>query len=158
MDRYDFKLVGKQEMLVPYNAFKLIYAKDPYATTTPNHLNPDYVRWEPHRVWVVEATLKADKRHIYAKRTFYIDEDSWIAVASDMYDARGQLYRAGFVYTNPSYEVPAPASMGQSFHDFTTGGYNMTGLMGAYTVGLKYTDPMSANAWSADALAGSGVR
>ncbi|MDM0110126.1 DUF1329 domain-containing protein [Variovorax sp. J22R24] len=158
MDRYDFKLVGKQEMLVPYNTFKLVYAKDPYAVTTPNHLNPDYVRWEAHRVWVVEATLKADKRHIYAKRTFYVDEDSWIAVASDQYDARGQLYRAGFVYTNPSYEVPAPASMGQSFHDFTTGGYNMTGLMGAYGVGLKYTDPMSATAWSADALAGSGVR
>lgn len=158
MDRYDFKLVGKQEMLVPYNAFKLIYAKDPYATTTPNHLNPDYVRWEPHRVWVVEATLKADKRHIYAKRTFYIDEDSWIAVASDEYDARGQLYRAGFVYSNPAYEVPAPTSVGQSFHDFTTGGYNMTGLMGAYNVGLKFMEPQSANAWSADALAGSGVR
>ncbi|MDM0050459.1 DUF1329 domain-containing protein [Variovorax sp. J22R115] len=158
MDRYDFKLVGKQEMLIPYNTFKLVYAKDPYAVTTPNHLNPDYVRWEAHRVWVVEATLKADKRHIYAKRTFYVDEDSWIAVASDQYDAREQLYRAGFVYTNPSYEVPAPASMGQSFHDFTTGGYNMTGLMGAYSVGLKYTDPMSATAWSADALAGSGVR
>jgi hypothetical protein len=158
MDRYDFKLVGKQEMLVPYNTFKLVYAKDPYAVTTPNHLNPDYVRWEAHRVWVVEATLKEGKRHIYAKRTFYVDEDSWIAVASDQYDARGQLYRAGFVYTNPSYEVPAPAGTGQSFHDFTSGGYNMTGLLGAYNVGLKYTEPQSANAWSADALAGSGVR
>ncbi|MDM0082891.1 DUF1329 domain-containing protein [Variovorax sp. J31P179] len=158
MDRYDFKLVGKQEMLIPYNTFKLVYAKDPYAATTPSHLNPDFVRWEQHRVWVVEATLKADKRHIYAKRTFYVDEDSWIAVASDMYDARGQLYRAGFVYTNPSYEVPAPSSMGQSVVDFNTGGYNVIGLMGAYNVGLKYTDPMSATAWSADALAGSGVR
>ena len=158
LDRYDFKLVGKKEMLIPYNAFKLVYAKDPYAVTTPNHLNPDFVRWEPHRVWVVEATLKADKRHIYAKRTFYVDEDSWVAVASDMYDARGQLYRASFVYTNPSYEQPAPAAVGQSFHDFTSGGYNMTGLVGAYNVGVKYTDPQSANAWSADALAGSGVR
>ncbi|MGJ7512065.1 DUF1329 domain-containing protein [Variovorax sp. GT1P44] len=158
MDRYDFKLVGKQEMLVPYNTFKLVYAKDPYAVTTPNHLNPDFVRWEAHRVWVVEATLKADKRHIYTKRTFYVDEDSWVAVASDMYDARGQLYRAGFVYTNPSYELPAPSAMGQSFHDFTSGGYNMTGLLGAYNVGVKFTEPQSANAWSADALAGSGVR
>jgi hypothetical protein len=87
-----------------------------------------------------------------------VDEDSWVAVASDMYDARGQLYRAGFVYTNPSYELPAPSAMGQSFHDFTTGGYNMTGLLGAYNVGVKFTDPLSANAWSADALAGSGVR
>ena len=76
MDRYDFKLVGKQEMLVPYNSFKLVFAKDPMAVTTPNHLNPDYVRWELHRVWVVEATLKEGKRHIYAKRVFYVDEDS----------------------------------------------------------------------------------
>ncbi|MGR4867978.1 DUF1329 domain-containing protein [Variovorax sp. LARHSF232] len=158
MDRYDFKLVGKKEMLVPYNTFKLVYAKDPYAVSTPSHIHPDYVRWEAHRVWVVEATLKADKRHIYAKRTFYVDEDSWVAVASDMYDARGQLYRASFVYTNPSYELPAPAAMGQSFHDFTTGGYNVMGLLGAYNVGVKFIDPLSANAWSADALAGSGVR
>jgi hypothetical protein len=158
MDRYDFKLVGKKEMLVPYNAFKLVYAKDPYAVTTPNHINPDYVRWDAHRVWVVEATLKADKRHIYAKRTFYVDEDSWVAVAADMYDARGQLYRAGFVYTNPAYELPAPSAMGQSFHDFTSGSYNMIGLLGAYDVGVKFMDPLSANAWSADALAGAGVR
>jgi hypothetical protein len=158
MDRYDFKLVGKQEMLVPYNTFKLVYAKDPFAVTTPNHLNPDYVRWEAHRVWVVEATLKADKRHIYAKRVFYVDEDSWIALASDQYDARGQLYRASYHYTNPSYEVPAPAAVGQSFHDFSSGGYNMNGLLGAYSVGLKYIEPQSANAWTADALAGAGVR
>jgi hypothetical protein len=158
MDRYDFKLVGKKEMLVPYNTFKLVYAKDPYAVTTPNHLNPDFVRWELHRVWVVEATLKADKRHIYARRTFYVDEDSWIAVASDEYDARGQLFRAGFVYTTPSYDQPAPSDVGQSFNDFTSNGYNMTGLVGAYKVGLKYTDPLSANAWTPDGLAGAGVR
>ena len=158
MDRYDWKLVGKREMLIPYNSFKLVYAKDPYATTTPGHLNPDYVRWELHRVWVVEATLKADKRHIYAKRTFYIDEDSWVAVASDEYDAKGNLFRAGFVYTNPAYEVPAPAATAQSFHDFVTGGYNVTGLLGAYDIGLKFIEPLPATAWTGDALAGAGVR
>ena len=77
LDRYDFKLIGKKEMLVPYNAFKLAYAKDPYAATTPGVLNPDCVRWELHRVWVVEATLKPGLRHVYAKRVFYVDEDSW---------------------------------------------------------------------------------
>ena len=74
----------------------------------PNHLNPDLVRWEQHRVWVVEATLREGKRHVYSKRTFYIDEDSWAAVASDEYDARGQMYRAGFAYMAPSYDLPAP--------------------------------------------------
>ena len=158
MDRYDWKLLGKREMLIPYNSFKLVYAKDPYAVTMPSHLNPDFVRWELHRVWVVEATLKADKRHIYAKRVFYIDEDSWVAVASDEYDAKGNLFRAGFVYTNPAYDVPAPAATGQSFHDFVTGGYNITGLLGAYDIGLKFIEPLPATAWTGDALAGAGVR
>ena len=121
MDRYDFKLVGKQEMIVPYNAFKLVYAKDPHEATTPNHLNPDFVRWELHRVWVVEATLKEGKRHIYAKRMFYIDEDSWAAVASDQYDARGALFRSGFLHTSPCTTLPAPNASTQSFHDFSSG-------------------------------------
>jgi len=158
MDRYDWKLVGKREMLIPYNSFKLGYAKDPYAATTPGHLNPDFVRWEAHRVWVVEASLKDGKRHIYAKRVFYIDEDSWVAVASDQYDARGQLFRAGFIYTMPAYDVPAPMTTAQSFHDFISGGYNVTGLMGAYDVGQKYMDALPAMQWTADALAGAGVR
>ncbi len=66
------------------------------------------MRWELHRVWVVEATLKADKRHIYSKRVFYIDEDSWTALASDQYDARGQLYRSSFAFPSYSYDVQAP--------------------------------------------------
>jgi hypothetical protein len=158
MDRYEWKLLGKREMIIPYNAFKLVYAKDPFAATTPGHLNPDFVRWEQHRVWVVEATLKGDKRHIYSKRVFYVDEDSWVAVASDQYDARGALFRSGFVYTNPSYDVSATATTGQSFHDFVSGIYNISGLLGAYDVGLKFVEPQSATAWTADALAGAGVR
>lgn len=158
MDRFDWKLVGKREMYVPYNDFKLAYAKDTAAATTPGHLNPDYVRWELHRVWVVEATLKADKRHIYSQRTFYVDEDSWAALASDEYDARGQLFRAGFLYLNTAYEVPAPATNTQAFYDFTTGGYNVAGLLGPYSIGLQFIAPLSSAQWSADALAGAGVR
>jgi len=112
MDRYDWKLLGKKEMLVPYNSYKLMAAKDSFAVTTPGHLNPDFVRWELHRVWEVEATLKAGKRHIYAKRVFYVDEDSWIAVASDQYDARGQLFRSGFNFTKDNYDLPRPRGHG----------------------------------------------
>ena len=98
IDRFDWKLVGKKEMYVPYSSYRLTYHKTAADITKPNHLNPDLVRWELHRVWVVEATLKPDKRHIYSKRVFYLDEDSWTALASDQYDARGQLYRS----TSPS--------------------------------------------------------
>ena len=108
MERFDFKLVGKKEMLVPYNAYAAVYQAKQDDLLKPNHLNPDLVRWELHRVWIVEATLKEGKRHVYSKRTFYLDEDSWAAVASDEYDARGQLYRTGFAYMAPSYDLPAP--------------------------------------------------
>ncbi|MEZ0307011.1 MAG: DUF1329 domain-containing protein, partial [Ramlibacter sp.] len=108
MDRFDFKLVGKKEMIVPYNAYAAVYQAKQDELLKPNHLNPDLVRWELHRVWVVEATLREGKRHVYSKRTFYLDEDSWAALASDEYDSRGQLYRVGFAYMAPSYDQPAP--------------------------------------------------
>ena len=94
MDRFDWKLVGKKEMYVPYNGYKLMYAKDIKPALTPNHVNPDFMRWELHRVWVVEATLKPGQRDLYSKRVFYLDEDSWVALAADQYDAKGQLYRS----------------------------------------------------------------
>ncbi len=68
IDRFDWKLIGKKEMYVPYSSYRLTYHKTAADITKPNHLNPDLVRWELHRVWVVEATLKPDKRHIYSKR------------------------------------------------------------------------------------------
>ncbi len=77
-DRYDWKLIGKKEMIISYNNYKMNSKSIKYTDLVrPGHLNQDLVRYEPHRVWVVEATLKAGKRHVYAKRTFYVDEDSW---------------------------------------------------------------------------------
>ena len=87
---------------------------------------PDLVRWELHRVWVVEATLKPGKRHIYSKRMFYLDEDSWTALASDQYDARGQLYRSSFAYQSYSYDVQAPFGDTFAIYDFSSGVYNIT--------------------------------
>lgn len=158
MDRYDWKLLGKREMLVPYNTFRLAYARDSASVTTPGHLNPDLVRWELHRVWVVEATLQPGKRHLYSRRVIYVDEDSWIALASDEYDARQQLLRAGFVYLSTVYEIPAPSITTQSFHDFNSGSYSVLGLMGPHGVGVTFPPPLPGAEWSADALAGSGVR
>ena len=157
LDRFDFKLVGKKEMYVPYGNYKLTYYAMPADVTKPGHINPDLVRWELHRVWVVEATLKPDKRHVYSKRVFYIDEDTWQALASDQYDGRGQLYRSGYSYPSYSYDVQAPFVDTQSFYDFSSGMYNITGLVSAK--GVKYLSEMPAdNFWSADALAGAGVR
>src|SRR6478672_5418978 len=158
MDRFDFKLVGKKEMYVPYNDYQAVYLSKQDDLLKPNHLNPDLVRWEMHRVWVVEATLKEGKRHVYSKRTFFLDEDSWTALASDEYDARGQLYRSSFAFQSYSYDVQAPFGDTFVIYDFNSGAYNITGLFGTYG-GLKYmTELPRDTAWTADALAGNGLR
>lgn len=157
LDRYDFKLVGKKEMYVPYNTYKLNYHEKASDITTPNHVNPDLMRWELHRVWVVEATLKPGKRHIYSKRTFYLDEDSWIALASDEYDANGKLYRGAFAHMAYSYDVQAPNSDNHMFYDFVSGNYNILGMYGPYG-GVKYIEPLSKAQWAPESLAGAGIR
>lgn len=94
IDRYDWKLVGRKEFYVPYNANLLDSRGNTYKDILkPAHMNPDLLRFELHRVWVVEATLKPDLRHVYARRVFYLDEDSWSALAVDHYDGRGALWR-----------------------------------------------------------------
>jgi hypothetical protein len=116
------------------------------------------VRWELHRVWVVEATLKPGKRHIYSKRTFFLDEDSWMAIASDEYDASGKLYRSSFAFQSQSYDVQAPFGDTFAIYDFSSGAYNISGLFGI-SGGLKYMTTLPRDsAWTADALAGAGVR
>jgi hypothetical protein len=157
MERFKFKLVGKKELFVPYNAYKLAYASTPENVFKPNHLNPDYVRWERHRVWVVEATLAEGKRHIYSKRTFYLDEDSWVAVATDAYDGRGQLYRAGFAYIAPSYEVPAPFADLNGHYDLAAGIYGLS-YYTAGTGGVRYVPALPEKEFTPESLAGSGVR
>ena len=123
----------------------------------PKHMNPDLERWELHRVWVVEATLKEGKRHIYAKRVLYIDEDSWIIVATDQYDARGQLFVSQF--------MPTPWDM-TSWHrrlrcsTTTTSSRAITAsrACAACTSRLFYNDGLPEREWSPDSLAGAGVR
>ncbi|MCY1263192.1 hypothetical protein D9M68_177640 [compost metagenome] len=157
LDRYDWKLVGKQEMVVPYNTYKLTYAKDAKSVTTPNHLAPDYVRWEKHRVWVVEGTLKSGARHIYAKRRFYLDEDSWVALASDQYDARGQLYRGSFAFLSQSYDKQVPDSTPFMIYDLVGNSYNINGIVGPYG-GIHYVAPLAKSQWASESLAGAGIR
>jgi len=96
VDRYQWKLIGKQEMIIPYNNNALVTAKVDEAFSK-SHLNPDKLRWELHRVWVVEANLAPGKRHAVPKRRFYFDEDSWVLVLMDGYDAEGKLWRTSQV-------------------------------------------------------------
>lgn len=157
MDRYDWKLVGKKEVYVPYNTYRFTYHDKPEEVFQPKFINPDVVRWELHRVWVVDATLKEGQRHIYSRRTFYVDEDSWNIVAADQYDGRGQLWRPGFAYLTQNYDVPAPISMTSGHYDLISGSYYMNVWPGAH--GLKVSGALTPDSqWTADSLAGAGVR
>lgn len=158
MERFNFKLMGKKEMIIPYNDYKMVYDCKSADLLKPNHLNPDLVRWEKHRVWVVEATLKPGKRHLYSKRVFYLDEDSWNAVASDEYDGRGQLYRVSFAYVTPSYDVPAPYADVQGGYDLISDIYFLNAWPAENAGGFRYTAKMPDKDWSPEALAGSGIR
>jgi hypothetical protein len=117
-DKYDWKLLGKKEMLVPYNTYKLADRSLKYKQILEaNHLNQDLVRYEPHRVWVVEATLKPGQRHIYAKRVFYIDEDSWGILASDIYDGRGELWRVQEAHALQRYDILSALQVSEVSYD-----------------------------------------
>ncbi|GLR66081.1 hypothetical protein GCM10010909_07590 [Acidocella aquatica] len=94
MDRYDWKLIGKKEMYTPYNNNKL-YLATPQEGHGQHFINPDLLRWELHRVWIVEATLSPGKRNVMAKRRFYIDEDTWTVLLGDTWDAEGNYWHFG---------------------------------------------------------------
>ena len=129
MDRYDWKLVGKSEMYVPYNSYKAHAGNINFNDLVkPGHLNPNYLRYELHRVWVVDATLKAGKRHINKRRTFYFDEDSWQILATDHYDAAGALWRVSEAHCINYYEQPVFWSTIEAHHDLKSGRYIANGL------------------------------
>ena len=129
MDRFDWRIVGKREMYVPYNAYDA-HSGDltPEDLVRPGHLNPEHMRYELHRVWVVEATLKEGTRHINSRRTYYLDEDSYQIVLIDHYDSRGQLWRASEAHTINYYDVPTYWSSIETHLDLLSGRYVATGI------------------------------
>jgi len=128
-NRYNWTLKGKQELLIPYNDYRLHSDKLNYDDIIqPGHINPDLVRYEKHRVWVVEANLKNNTRHTYKKRVFYIDEDSWQVAIADIYDNRDELYRVAVAHGLNYYEVPTQWSTLEVYHDFQSRRYIAMGL------------------------------
>ena len=128
-NRYNWVLKGKKELLIPYNDYRLHSDKVKYdEILQPGHINPELVRYEKHRVWVVEANLKENTRHTYKKRVFYIDEDSWQVAITDIYDNRDELYRVGISHTINYYEVPTLWSTLDVYHDLQSRRYLALGL------------------------------
>jgi hypothetical protein len=154
MDRFDFKLAGKKEMFIPYNVYKFLNEPTDQLFAE-HHANPDPLRYELHRVWVVEATLKPGARHVNSKKVFYLDEDSWSIVAYQGYDQAGKLVRAQWFPLVQAYDIPAPMNINQLIYDFVKQAWALEiGVDG----GFHKTGPLPANYFTADAMAGRGVQ
>ncbi|GGO85303.1 hypothetical protein GCM10011348_33510 [Marinobacterium nitratireducens] len=153
-ERYDWTLVGKREMYVPYNNNGLnSIAHSIEDVYTPGAVNSDLTRYELHRVWVVEAKLKPEARHLYAKRVFFIDEDSWTILATDKYDGNGNLWRVGFNYPVTAPEVPVTAGGFDVSYDLKVGGYYaITGVTGQDRAQTFDETPPEASYYSAAAM------
>ena len=157
-DRYNWKLVGKREMYVPYNAYRLHSGSLKYKEIfTPLHVNPDHLRYELHRVWVVDATLKEGARHIYKRRTFYVDEDSWQIVGVDTYDNRDQLWRVSEGHPINYYDVPTTWVTAETHTDLQAGRYLAYGLSNE-TAPFDFTADVKEADFAPDALRREGVR
>ncbi|MBV8784526.1 MAG: DUF1329 domain-containing protein, partial [Gammaproteobacteria bacterium] len=143
-ERYSWQLVGKKELYVPYNSYQLQSEKVKYADLLhKNHINQDYARYELHRVWVVDATLKAGVSHLYKRRTLYVDEDSWQILAVDVYDARNQLYRVQEGHVINYYDLPTLWTDLELVMDLSNGRYLALGLQNeeprSYDFSIKRT-------------------
>ncbi|MFY9399394.1 MAG: DUF1329 domain-containing protein [Desulfomonilia bacterium] len=156
-ERFEWKIVGKKEMLIPYNQYELAYHSSENTVFGPKFINPDYMRWEKHRVWVLEGTLKPEYRHIFSKRIMYLDEDSWYAVLADTYDHKGNIYRVTHCTFVHNYDYPAPFTCGYVGYDLIAGIYYYNAYTGD-TGGMGYIDRLPSQYWAPQALAGAGIR
>ncbi|MBM7062376.1 DUF1329 domain-containing protein [Pseudomonas sp. UL073] len=128
-DRYEWKLLGKQEMLVPYNSYAVHQQGLAYTDILQRkHVNPALLRYELHRVWVVEAHLRTGFNHPYAQRRFYLDEDSWQILAVDLYDKSGELVGLQESHPISYYDAPMFGSTLETIYDFPGERYFADGL------------------------------
>lgn len=156
-ERYDWKLLGKREMFIPYNNED--FDKQHLDEVIGKHFyNPDHVRWELHRVWVVDATLKPDARHAVPHRRLYLDEDSWNAIAMDEWDANGDLWKTGYILPKFYDKCPCVARGAEGIYDLQTGYWSAESLTNDDGF-LKFPDaPYSyATTFTPEALSAQGI-
>ncbi len=133
IDHYNWRTIGKKELVIPYNN---IILSDKISRSdledkhlmTKHHLAPHFLRYEKHRVWVVEGRLKTGKRHAYKKRRFYIDEDSWLIMLAENYDKNDELWRVSISYSKQYHQLPGVFSVADTFHDLKESVYFFQGI------------------------------
>ena len=130
-DRFEWKLKGKRELIIPYNVFNFT-DKDADGMSI---FGRDYVlasgrRYELHRVWVIEGNLRPGMRHSTPRKILYLDEDSWAAAAGEDYDADGKLVRYKEAAVVPIWEIKACTSQfSMILYDFVQNRYLRDGYV-----------------------------
>ncbi len=156
-DRYTWTLKGRQELIVPYNTYKLEGTMPVGDVVKAGHLNPEALRYEKHRVWVTEATLKQGTSHVYAKRTFYFDEDSWQLLVVDNYDSRGEIWRLSEAYPIQYYDQALFWDNVHAHYDLQNGRYLAFGIKDGNDY-VRFNAPMSTGDFSPESLRREGTR
>jgi hypothetical protein len=152
-DRFDWNLIGRKPMLVPYNTYEIgLAGTQPEKLLRKGSVNPDLMRYELHRVWIVEATLKPGQSHIYGKRRFYIDEDSWTVLMEEAYSRRGDLWRVALHGVALAYDVGVPWIRASIYHDLDSGSYFVGGLDTDRKPSIRFNQRGSMADFSPDAL------
>lgn len=142
-DRYDWELLGKKEIYIPYNNEKLNEALGNIeALLDKHHLKPQSTRYELHRVWVLEGRLKPGERHIYPRRRLYIDEDNWMAVLSEQFNFKDELWRVSTSYTKYYPQMPGNFVLADVFHDVLKKQYFLQAAGHGEHRGIKYFDQL----------------
>lgn len=113
LDRFEWTLVGKKEIYIPYNNNRMIQPQDPTEILGKGWIKPEYMRHELHRVWVVDAALKDGRRHPAPKGRYYCDEDTWLCTLGDRWDGNGQLWKT--LWTSPISAPEVPGTIGLPF-------------------------------------------
>jgi hypothetical protein len=125
LQQYDWKLVGRKEMYIPYNSNKMTHATSA-EVLTPDFINPDYVRWELHRVWVVEATLHPGQRNVLPHRLFYVDEDTYQIALNHAFDAQGNMFHVSVSCFENRPDIPATTQLCTVVYNIQTSQYATT--------------------------------
>ena len=162
-DRFDFKLLGRKEMYISYNFNPK--QNDNEAILTPGHVDPAAVRWELHRVWVVDATLRPGERHVQKEKIFYIDEDSWALNAYVGIDQAGKTDKYFLQYDFEFYDRPSTYFLAETAYSFSKGAYAHWNFVGTFA-GYKATEqghhralkPYPASLFTPEGVQGGGVR
>lgn len=158
-DRYEWVLEGKQELYIPYNNYRLTSHELTSAKLIEKgHLAPEYLRYEKHRVWKVVGTLKPGMRHIYAKRVFYIDEDTWQIALAEHYDSRGELWRFSEGFHVQYDYADTPWYAGEAIYDFSSNRYLVFGLIYNSAQPIIFGFKANKSEFTPAALRAQGIR